>query len=114
MASPVATVKLVASSTAATATVVVALIALFVALAMIVFGSGLAGALAFYFVVWWITLFAILPFGVKSQHETQETVPGTEPGAPVTPALAEKAIWTTLVGGVVFLVALASMPLVGL
>ncbi len=81
---------------------------------MILFGTGLGGAIAFYFVVWWVMLFAVLPFGIRSQHESNETVPGTEPGAPVAPALMEKAIWTTIVAGVVFLLALALLPLIGL
>ena len=36
--------------------------------------------LAIYFLIWWVTLFAVLPFGVRSQHEA-ETAPGTDPGA---------------------------------
>ncbi|WP_372426807.1 DUF1467 family protein [Salinarimonas chemoclinalis] len=114
MRSPVDTVKLLATSLPAAVTVIVALIALSVALGMVLFGTGITGALAFYFVVWWIMLFAVLPFGVRSQHETTEMIPGTEPGAPVAPALVEKAIWTTIVAGVVFLIALSLLPFAGL
>ena len=46
-------------------------------------------------IVWWILLFAVLPFGVESQHETADVVPGSDPGAPVAPRLAAKALWTT-------------------
>lgn len=56
---------------------------------------------AIYFVVWWIMLFAVLPFGVKSQAESGEVVPGSEPGAPVAPRLWAKAAWTSLVAAVV-------------
>ncbi|RAI38765.1 DUF1467 family protein [Rhodoplanes roseus] len=52
---------------------------------------------AVYFVTWWIVLFAILPFGIRSQHEHGEISPGTDPGAPSAPALLAKAGWTTLV-----------------
>ncbi|GBD47553.1 DUF1467 family protein [Methylopila sp. Yamaguchi] len=38
---------------------------------------------AIYFVIWWITLFAILPFGMRSQFDAGEVIPGTEPSAPV-------------------------------
>ena len=38
--------------------------------------------LALYFVIWWMTLFAILPIGVKSQHEAGDVVPGSEGAAP--------------------------------
>jgi predicted secreted protein len=65
-------------------------------------------ALAIYFIVWWITLFAILPWGVRSQAETGEVVPGSDPGAPAIPNLGRKLVWTTVVATVIFtLVALA-------
>ena len=32
---------------------------------------------AVYFIVWWMTLFAVLPFGLKTQAEAEEIVPGT-------------------------------------
>ncbi|MBG1231307.1 DUF1467 family protein [Aestuariivirga litoralis] len=39
--------------------------------------------IAVYFVIWWITLFAVLPLGVKSAHETGTQVEeGHDPGAP--------------------------------
>ena len=47
-------------------------------------------------------LFAVLPFGVRSQHEDGAVAPGTDPGAPAIPQLMRKLIWTTLVAGVVF------------
>jgi predicted secreted protein len=64
-------------------------------------------AIAIYFTLWWTLLFAILPFGVRSQHETGEVVPGSEPGAPQAPALLKKAVWTTVVTTVVFIALMA-------
>ena len=58
--------------------------------------------IAIYLTVWWTILFAVLPWGVRSQHESDEMVPGTEPGAPVQPLLIKKAIITSLVAAVVF------------
>ena len=58
--------------------------------------------IAIYLTVWWTILFAVLPWGVRSQHESDEMVPGTEPGAPVSPMLLKKAIVTSLVAAVVF------------
>jgi predicted secreted protein len=58
---------------------------------------------AIYFLIWWLTLFAVLPFGVRSQHEGEFT-PGTDPGAPVLPRIVSKLIWTTLVSAIVFAV----------
>ena len=59
-------------------------------------------AIAMFATIWWVLLFAVLPFGVQSQHEMAEIVPGTDPGAPVAPRLAVKAVWTTAISVVVF------------
>jgi predicted secreted protein len=56
--------------------------------------------LAIYFVAWWIVLFAVLPFGVRSQAEEGAVSAGTDPGAPVVPWLMRKVIWTTVVTAV--------------
>ena len=64
-------------------------------------------AVAIYFTTWWIVLFAVLPFGVRSQDEAREVVPGTDPGAPTLPRLAVKALWTTGLSALVFLLILA-------
>lgn len=63
-------------------------------------------ALAIYFVLWWVVLFAILPFGVRSQHEDGDGAPGTDPGAPVLARMGRKLLWTTLVSGVIFAIAM--------
>ena len=57
--------------------------------------------IAIYFLIWWITLFAILPFGIRSQHEG-DIAPGTDPGAPIVPRLLSKVFWTTVVSTVVY------------
>jgi len=59
-------------------------------------------ALAIFFTTWFIVLFAVLPFGVRSQHEAGDIVEGTDPGAPVAPKLWWKAFWTTIVTCIVF------------
>ena len=59
-------------------------------------------AAAIFFTIWFTVLFAVLPFGVRSQHETGDFVAGTDPGAPVEPRLLAKAIWTTVISVVVF------------
>lgn len=56
---------------------------------------------AIFFVVWWIVLFAVLPWGVRSQHEEGEMLLGTDPGAPTNPRLVQKAIITTIVAMIV-------------
>ena len=59
-------------------------------------------AIAIYFLIWWLTLFAVLPWGVRSQHEGEGMVPGSDPGAPILPRLWWKLLWTTLVSAVIF------------
>ncbi|MBT9287855.1 DUF1467 family protein [Prosthecodimorpha staleyi] len=61
------------------------------------YGTGFA----IYFVLWWVTLFAILPWGVRPQHEAGSVESGTDPGAPARPMLLKKLIWTTVVSGVI-------------
>jgi predicted secreted protein len=62
----------------------------------------ISSALAIYFVVWWVVLFAVLPFGVRSQHEEGGGVEGTDPGAPVAHGMVRKLVWTTIISAVVF------------
>jgi predicted secreted protein len=63
---------------------------------------SLVSALAIYFVIWWICLFVVLPFGVRSQVEAEDVTSGTERGAPHQPFLVRKAIATTLLSALVF------------
>jgi predicted secreted protein len=59
-------------------------------------------AVAVYFIIWWLALFVVLPWGVRSQHEAGEVIPGSEPGAPALPRIAAKLVWTTVVASVAF------------
>ena len=59
-------------------------------------------ALAAFFLIWWVTLFAVLPWGVRSQHEGGEMAPGTDPGAPTNFRLGQKLLWTTAVAVVIY------------
>jgi predicted secreted protein len=67
--------------------------------------------LALYFIIWWTVLFAVLPFGVHTQGEAGEVVPGTPASAPVAPRMLRTFAITTVVAGVVF--ALVYAVLVG-
>lgn len=42
----------------------------------------IALGLALFFMIWWLVLFAVLPFGVVTQDESKEVVPGTPGSAP--------------------------------
>ena len=61
---------------------------------------------AIYFVLWWVTLFLTLPFGIRSQHEDGVGAPGTDPGAPILARMGRKLLWTTLISAVIFVIAM--------
>ncbi|GHF28591.1 hypothetical protein GCM10017044_24770 [Kordiimonas sediminis] len=59
---------------------------------------GIVTIILVFGVMWWLVFFAVLPIGIQSQHEsTEDTVEGTDPGAPVKPNLLKKVLWTTLI-----------------
>jgi len=107
-------IRLIATSTSATLIMIGAITIAALIVGIGVLDMGITGALALYFVVWWIMLFAVLPFGVRSQLESGEVVAGSEPGAPAAPALRQKAIWTTIVSALVFNLTILLLPLAGL
>jgi predicted secreted protein len=54
-------------------------------------------AFAIYFVVWWITLFAILPIGLRTQAEDGDVAVGTVASAPARFRGGKIMLMTTLV-----------------
>ena len=65
---------------------------------------SLLSAAAIFFIVWWVMLFAVLPFGVRTQEEDGSIVPGSVPSAPARFRLWRTAGINTLVSAVVFAV----------
>ena len=61
---------------------------------------AISTAFAVYFLIWWLTLFAVLPWGVRAQGEGG--APGTDPGAPLVHRVASKLVWTTVVATIIF------------
>lgn len=59
---------------------------------------------AIFFVLWWLVLFAVLPFGIRSQYDEKDVAPGTERGAPARFSLPGKIAVTTAVTLCVFVV----------
>lgn len=59
-------------------------------------------SIALFITIWWTVLFAVLPFGVRSQHEEGPVEAGHDPGAPVSPMLLKKALWTTAIAAIIF------------
>lgn len=58
---------------------------------------------AIYFITWWITLFAILPVGLRTQDEAGEVAPGTVESAPAGAHVRRAMLWTTIVAALVCL-----------
>ena len=54
--------------------------------------------IAIYFLIWWVTLLAVLPWGVRNQEESGEVAPGTDPGAPAVHRVWSKLGWTSGTG----------------
>jgi predicted secreted protein len=65
---------------------------------------GWALGLVAYFTIWWTLLTAVLPWGIRSQHEVGEVIPGSEPGAPTIPNMGKRFLWNTLLSAVVWLI----------
>ncbi len=59
-------------------------------------------AMAIYIFIWWITLFAVLPFGVRTQHEEGHVVPGTPESAPAQQRMLRVFVINTIVASIVF------------
>lgn len=62
----------------------------------------IALALALYFMIWWMTLFAVLPFGVRTQGEAGDVVEGTPESAPAKFRLLRTMLINTVVAAFVF------------
>ena len=65
---------------------------------------GITTFIAVYFLIWWLVLFAVLPWGVRSQDESGEVAAGTDPGAPARHRVWRVLLWTTIIATVVFAV----------
>jgi len=64
--------------------------------------------IAIYIMTWWITLFAVLPIGVRTQGEDGEVVAGTPASAPVKPRLLRVIVINTVVATAAFMVVWAA------
>ncbi len=57
---------------------------------------------AVYFIIWWLTLFLILPFGFRSQQEEGQRVLGTVASAPAHHRAWRTFLLTTIVAAAIF------------
>ncbi len=63
--------------------------------------------LVVYLLIWWVTLFMVLPIGIRGQAEDGSVVEGTEPGAPVDSRIKQKFILTTKIATVLWVIVCA-------
>ncbi len=61
-------------------------------------------AVAIFFVIWWLVLFAMLPFSLRTQEEVDEVTFGTVPRAPGRPHMFRAVVRTTIVTALIFAV----------
>ena len=63
---------------------------------------SIAVVFAIYFILWWLSLLIVLPWGAHSQDESGDITPGTDPGAPSMHRVKGKIVWATLIATVLF------------
>ncbi|GGB10494.1 hypothetical protein GCM10011491_43060 [Brucella endophytica] len=63
---------------------------------------AIGSALAIYFIIWWVTLFALLPVGLRTQAEENDVTLGTTASAPARPRIGLAFFRTTVVSAIIF------------
>ena len=56
---------------------------------------------ALYFILWWLVLFATLPFGLKTQDEDENVTLGTVSSAPKGPHILRAFVRTTIASALI-------------
>ena len=62
---------------------------------------GWVTAVISYFLIWWVLLFTVLPWGVEKSDATEA---GNDPGAPKNPLLKKKIIVTSIMSMILLIV----------
>lgn len=65
---------------------------------------GWISGIAIYFIIWWVSLFVILPLGVRSQIEDEDVTLGTAHSAPSNARIVSKFLQTTVLATAIFAV----------
>ena len=60
--------------------------------------------LAVYFIIWWLSLFLVLPFGARAALDDEDVARGHASSAPKKPRILIKMAVTTIVAGLFFAV----------
>lgn len=65
---------------------------------------GVTSALVLFAVIWFMTFLIVLPFRVQTQGDRGDVVPGTHAGAPEVHNLRRKALLTTAISFVLWVI----------
>ncbi len=63
---------------------------------------SIAASLVLFASIWAIVFFMVLPFGMVSQAEDGDVLPGTPASAPANPVIVRKAVITTIIAAIAF------------
>jgi len=63
---------------------------------------ALTSAIAIFFIIWWLTLFVVLPWGNRDPDPEESRVHGADMGAPARPGMRRKLVVTTVLSVVFF------------
>lgn len=63
---------------------------------------GIVSGIVIYVVLWWVTLYAVLPWGIK---RTEVPIKGQELGAPDNPRIKLRLMITTCISAVLWFIA---------
>jgi predicted secreted protein len=64
----------------------------------------IATGMAVYFIFWWLTLFTVLPIGLRTQADEDDVTLGTVPSAPHKHRMGRVFIITTIISALIFAV----------
>ena len=59
---------------------------------------------AVYFIIWWLSLFLVLPFGARATIDADDIARGQDASAPKNPRILIKMAATTVLAGAIFAV----------
>ena len=63
----------------------------------------ISAAFVLFAVIWFLTLFIMLPLNIKTQNENGTIAQGTPPSAPTNPNVKTKMMWTTVIATLIWL-----------
>jgi predicted secreted protein len=62
----------------------------------------ITAAIVLFAVIWFLTLFVVLPIGMRTQGDEGVVEPGTPASAPADPQMRRKFLWVTVITVVIW------------